>query len=181
MPQSEGSSPTHTRANSNASTAHAPKRAKLPVLARICDDIRASILGYRPPGPWPHLTELSSLIAAFLQDEETPSMHVNFETIKACRLDKLLEDILDPKHHPRRPPEELRELVANAERLQTAWTGRFGEEYSSIDEMRGNELVQAGQLRDLYFSIQDGKPGWRIRRFRRPSEELTTTAFEPGQ
>jgi hypothetical protein len=121
-------------------------------------------------------------VSAFLQDEETPSMHVNFETIKACRLDKLLEDILDPKHHPRKPPEELRELVDKARLLRGRWMARFGGDFFAIDEMRGEELRQTGQLKDLYFSMEDGRPGWRIRTGRRLSDDAGTgIALEPGQ
>ncbi|PKS10194.1 hypothetical protein jhhlp_001944 [Lomentospora prolificans] len=182
MSQSVGNTPpTHSRENSDCTT-KASKRAKLPVLARICDDIRAAIRGYRPPGPWPHLSELSSLISAFLQDEEMPSMHINFETIKACRLDKLLEDILNPKHHPRRPPKELCDLVANARTLQEKWSSRFGQEYCAMDEMRSSELKQTGLLKDLYFEVEDGNPGWRIRKGRGLSgDAVTNTSLEPGQ
>lgn len=182
MPQSVGNTPTHSRENSTSSYSYAPKRAKLPVLARICDDIRASIQGHRGPGPWPHLTELSGLVSAFLQDEEVPSMHVNLETIKACRLDKLLADILNPKHHPRRASEELLDLVAKAGQLQGKWAARFGEDFTSIDDVRSLELKQTGYLKDLYLSVEDGNPSWRIREGRAPSVEVVTnTSLELGQ
>lgn len=150
----------------------------IPVLARICDDIRATILSYRPPGPWPHLTELCGLLSAFLADEEIPKRHIALETIRACRLDKLLDDILEPEHHPRNGEgdEEFSGLVLKACKLQRTWRERFREDYDELDDIRCKEMLTVGRLKGLKF-IVEGEPRWV---FGRAKEDNYATSIEPG-
>ena len=150
----------------------------IPILARICDDIRATILAYRPPGPWPHLTELCGLLSAFLADEETPKMHISIDTIRACRLDRLLDDILEPEHHPRdgEGEAEFTGLVTKACRLQRTWMDRLNGAYDELDDIRCKEMMTIGRLQGLRFRV-DGNPRWVIRR---GEEETHATSIEPG-
>lgn len=135
----------------------------IPLLARICDDVRATILSYRSPGPWPHLTELRGLLASFLADEDSPSMHVSLETIRICRLDRLLEDILDPHNRPREGEgaEDFANLVRQACRLQKRWLSRFKTGYFQLDDERCEEMKSVGRLYGMWFCTE-GRPGWRL-------------------
>lgn len=135
----------------------------IPLLARICDDIRATILSYRFPGPWHHTSELCGLLSAFLGDEDNPSMRITLDTILACRLDKLLEDILEPLNRPHegQGPRDFVKLDKMACQLQKKWMARFGSAYFSLDEVRCEELRTVGRLRGLTFSVK-GRPGWKI-------------------
>ena len=150
----------------------------IPVLARICDDIRASILSYRPPGSWKHLTQLNGLIAAFLAEEETPKMHVSLETIRACRLDRLLDNILDPDHHPRdgESEDEFMGLVSKTYKLQRAWQARLNGAYDELDDVRCKELLTTGRLQGLRFSLE-GSPRWVAKK---GSERPNATSIEVG-
>lgn len=150
----------------------------IPILARICDDVRATILSYRSPGTWPHMTELSGLLAAFLADEDIPDRHISLETIRACRLDKLVDDILEPEHHPRdcAGDDEFTGLVARACKLRKKWEARFREAYDELDEVRCKEMLTVGRLQGLRFCL-NGTPRWVCRR---GLEDSYATSIEPG-
>lgn len=146
----------------------------IPVLARICDDTRAAILAYRPPGPWPHLHEISGLLSAFIANEENPKMYTTLDTIRVCRLDRLLEDILEPQHHPRGGDRDanFNEIVAKACKLQKRWEERFGEDYRHLDDVRCREMRSVGRLHGLRF-VMDGKPRW-INKHRLPDPQASS-------
>lgn len=150
----------------------------IPILARICDDIRASIISYRSPGAWPHLTELYGLISAFLADEDVPKMHISLDTIRACRLDKLLEDILEPEYHPHggEGDDEFTGLVSKACKLQRTWRARFKEAYDELDEVRCREMLTIGRLQGLRFCVDD-QPRWVLKK---GAEEPLSASMEPG-
>lgn len=173
------SSASSARADSNPST---PKEVvgtiNIPILARVCDDIRATIITYRPPGPWPHLTELSGLMTAFLADEEAPKMHISLDTIRACRLDRLLDDILEPEHHPKNGEggETFTNLVRMAYRLQRIWVTRFQGAYQELDDVRCKEMLSMGRLHGLRFCTE-GHPRWVAKK---GAEDIHATSMEPG-
>ncbi|SPO04495.1 uncharacterized protein DNG_07180 [Cephalotrichum gorgonifer] len=135
----------------------------IPLLARICDDIRASVVSHRTTGRWPHITALCGLLSAFLGDEDSPQTRIGLDTIRACRLDRLLDDILDPANRPIESPisREFAELERMARRLQRKWMGRFGEDYSALDDVRCREMTRTGRMRGVRFDTS-GRPGWKV-------------------
>lgn len=150
----------------------------VPILARICDDIRATIISYRPPGSWPHLIELSGLLSAFIVDEDDPKRHISLDTIRVCRLDKLLDDMLEPDHHPREREgdEEFTHLISKACKLLRMWKARFKEAYNELDDVRCKEMLTVGRLQGLRFRT-DGYPKWEIAQ---GHQDDYATSIEPG-
>ncbi|MBE3046049.1 hypothetical protein IMZ48_26615 [Candidatus Bathyarchaeota archaeon] len=150
----------------------------IPVLARVCDDIRATILNYHPPGAWPHQQDLCGLISTFLADEEAPKMHVELDAIRSCRLDRLLEDILEPEHHPKKGEggEIFPRLIKNTYKLQKKWKERFKGEYEKLDDIRCQEMKSMGRLHGLEFRL-DGHPRWVTKK---GASEGYVSSLEPG-
>ena len=150
----------------------------IPILARVCDDVRATILSQDPPGVWPHLQDLCGLINTFLADEEMPKMHVDLDTIRSCRLDRLVEDILEPDHHLRKSKDEglYPHLTKITYKLQKKWEERFKGEYEKLDDIRIQEMMSMGRLHRLEFRL-DGQPRWVPKK---DAWEGHATSLEPG-
>ncbi|OAA77713.1 sra-ydg [Akanthomyces lecanii RCEF 1005] len=110
-------------------------------------------------------------------DESDGRYSVNSDTISACRLDKLLSDILLPANAC------LEEEVALAHNLQRQWRLRFRQEYFDMDKKRFAKLAtRYGQLRDLTFTKTQffAYGRWDTKRCESLSEVEGNQQFEPG-
>lgn len=105
-------------------------------------------------------------------------MHISLETIRTCRLDRLLEDILDPHNRPREGEgaDEFADLVRQACRLQKKWLSRFKTGYFQLDDERCEEMKSVGRLHGLWFCTE-GNPGWRLMKTR---QAPYSTSMEVG-
>ncbi|KAM3514653.1 hypothetical protein MY11210_001759 [Beauveria gryllotalpidicola] len=100
------------------------------------------------------------------------------DTISACRLDKLLSDILLPDNGC--SPGE----VALAYNLQRNWRLRFRQEYFDLDKKRLEKFAtKYGQLRDIAFTdtLVFAHGRWQAMRCESLSEVEGDQQFEPGQ
>lgn len=111
-------------------------------------------------------------------DESDGRYSVKSDTISACRLDKLLSDILLPENAC------SEEDVALAHNLQRKWRLRFRQEYFDMDKKRFAKLnTRYGQLRDLTFTKTQffAYGRWDTKRCESLSEVEGNQQFEPGQ
>lgn len=121
---------------------------------------------------------MRQLLSAMKNDESDGRYSVNSDTISACRLDKLLSDILLPGNAC------SEEELALAHNLQRKWRLRFRQEYFDMDKKRFAKLAtRYGQLRDLTFTKTQffAYGRWDTKRCESLSEVEGDQQFEPGQ
>ncbi|PQK12119.1 hypothetical protein BB8028_0003g07370 [Beauveria bassiana] len=145
-------------------------------LLKLCDAVRSQLQENHTLGP--RAEEVLQLLSAMTNDESDGRYSVNMGTISACRLDKLLSDILLPDNGC--SPEE----VALAYNLQRNWRLRFRQEYFDLDKKRLEKFAtKYGQLRDIAFTdtLVFAHGRWQAMRCESLSEVEGDQQFEPGQ
>lgn len=145
-------------------------------ILELCDAVRSELQESQSLGP--RADEMLQLLGAMKNDESDGRYSVNMETISACRLDKLLADIILPVNACSEGE------VALAHSLQRKWRLRFRQEYFDIDKKRFAILAtRYGQLRGITFTnthlFAHGR--WQTTRCESLSEVEGNQQFEPGQ
>ncbi|KAF7542567.1 hypothetical protein G7Z17_g11461 [Cylindrodendrum hubeiense] len=150
------------------------------LLLDLCDSVRSSLGDRRRLGPrW---EEAMGFLAAVLKDETNGIPMIEFATIQAARLDKLLTEIVAPGNRPMPTPTRFRDDVTVAERLQRLWRARFLESYFTIDQDRYHRLPRTGRLKDVVMNDSDdgSQDRWRAKTREALSELEGNLKFEPG-
>ena len=118
------------------------------------------------------------LLAALNEDEEDGWCSINLDSIRACRLDKLLSDILLPDGQLTFPYQ-----YGVAEHLQRHWRSRFKQAYFDLDKTRYLEFGKRGQLKDVIFRKPElfAQGCWQTNNCESLSEVEGDLHFEAGE
>lgn len=146
------------------------------LILELCDSVRSYLQEDNSLGP--RADEMVQLLRAMGNDESDGRYSVNMDTISACRLDKLLADIISPGKVC------SEEQISIANNLQRKWRLRFRQEYFDLDKTRFTKLVaKYGQLRDVAFRDTQlfRHERWQAQRCESLSEVEGNQKFEPGQ
>lgn len=114
------------------------------ILLELSDHVRACVQEQKSFGTW--ADAVLKLLNALNDDEEDEWCSLKLDTIRACRLDKLLTDMLVPDGQSLFP-----DHYSAAEHLQRQWRSRFKQTYFDMDKTRYLEFGKRGQLRDVTF------------------------------
>ncbi|KAI6564953.1 hypothetical protein MCOR04_009001 [Pyricularia oryzae] len=78
---------------------------------------------------------------------------IGIDAVRDARLDKLIEDLVDPYNQPAPPiPVNLVAARTAASSLQRQWTRRFREMYVSLDRVRHHKFLNSPHMRALAFT-----------------------------
>jgi hypothetical protein len=81
---------------------------------------------------------------------ESPD-HLKLGVIAIARLDRLLEDLLNPLYKPKEVSGRRFAAMTAASSLQKQWRARFKEKYLDMEEIRNSAMTTTGRLRDVIF------------------------------
>ncbi|KAG9253352.1 uncharacterized protein F5Z01DRAFT_164014 [Emericellopsis atlantica] len=112
-------------------------------LLLLCDEVRQSLWKSHTLGP--RREAIMGVLGEAVQGECNMRPRIRLRTIQITRLDKLLEDMVNPANHPATKPAQFRADVTIAESLQRQWRIRFGAPYRSLDAHRCKQLRRPSQ------------------------------------
>jgi hypothetical protein len=121
---------------------------------------------------------MMKLLTALNEDEEDGWCSINLDSIRACRLDKLLSDILLPDERLLFPDQ-----YGVAEHLQRQWRSRFKQAYFDLEKTRYLEFGKRGQLKDVVFRKPElcAQGCWQTNNCESLSELEGNLHFEAGE
>ncbi|KAK4156032.1 hypothetical protein C8A00DRAFT_31082 [Chaetomidium leptoderma] len=114
-------------------------------LLELSDSVRESLAKHGICGLDADRLSLFLQLAVFEEAGGAPTL--DFETIKAARLDKLVADLTTCGEMASSLPSRFVHDVVSAEKLERMWRARFKVDYVMIDEIRANELATRWRLR----------------------------------
>ncbi len=114
-------------------------------MLELSDSVRESLARHGNFGP--DAAGLSFFLELALLEEAGGAPTVDFDTVKAARLDKLVADLTECGERPFTLPLRFVHDVVTAERLEEMWRARFKVDYVMIDEIRRGDLVVRWRLR----------------------------------
>ncbi len=115
-------------------------------LLELSDSVRRSLSVHKSLGP--DADQLNASLQFMLEDEDTkdPGRMLKHSVMMHARLDKLLQELLEPLNMPDPLAPRHARAIKIARVLRQKWERRLGERYFNMDGARLDALAKTGPL-----------------------------------
>lgn len=153
----------------------------------LSDDVRHSITQDQPLSDVDNVL-LSNFLESINKEEKEKTPSLDLETIKAASLDQMIADII--KAGAKSQLTWSKTSVSDirlATDIYRQWVVRFKSDYFGLEGRRMQELIETGQLRDVFFEPLPSLEypihrAWKSREPNtHPAPELIQEKFAPGE